>query len=152
LGSPVFSDYTYSSGSDPTQFSDAIQRAQYFNKMKPDWHTILVPALAPALTMHIRQSATCPTGPNFAGCNYVFALNLDGTCCFFILVNDNPPDFVFDSGLAEAVVTDISNNVITTKDISTFLYPNVYLFFGDTTQCCVLGYHTYFFAPGSDPE
>jgi hypothetical protein len=50
------------------------------------------------------------------------------------------------------VVTDISNNVITTKDISTFLYPNVYLFFADTTQCCVLGYHTYFFAPGSDPE
>jgi hypothetical protein len=38
------------------------------------------------------------------------------------------------------------------KDISTFLHPNVYLFFGDITQCCVLGYHTYFFAPGSDPE
>jgi hypothetical protein len=49
-------------------------------------------------------------------------------------------------------VTDILNNAITAKDISTFLYPNVYIFFGDTTQCCVLGFHTYFFAPGSDPE
>jgi hypothetical protein len=152
LGSPVFSDYAYSSGADLTQFSDAIQRAQYFNKMKPDWHTLLVPSSPPALTMHIRQSATCPTGPNFAGCSYVFSLNADGTCCRFILVNDNPPDFVFESGLAGVVVTDISNNFITTKDISTFLYPNVYLFFGDLTQCCALGFHTYFFEPGSDPE
>ena len=152
LGSPVFSDFTYSSGPEPTQFSDSIQRAQYFNKMKPDWHTLLTPSTPSGLTMHIQQSATCPNGPNFAGCNYVFALNPDGTCCFFILVNDNPPDFVFDTGFAGIVVTDITNNAITTKDISTFLYPNVYLFFGDVTQCCVLGYHTYFFAPGTDPE
>jgi hypothetical protein len=152
LASPVFSTFTYSSGADPTQFSDAIQRAEYFNKMKPDWHTLLVPSPQPALTVHIHQSATCPTGPNFAGCNYVFALNANGTCCRYILVNDNPPDFVFDTGLGNVVVADITNNAITTKDISTFLYPNVYLFFGDTTQCCVLGYHTYFFQPGTDPE
>jgi len=152
LESPVFSDFTYSSGADPTQFSDAIQRAQYFNKMKPDWHTLLGPSPQPVLTVHIRQAAACPTGPNFAGCNYVFSLNADGTCCRYILVNDNPPDFVFETGLGEVVVTDILSNAITTKDISTFLYPNVYLFFGDTTQCCVLGFHTYFFAPGSDPE
>jgi hypothetical protein len=36
--------------------------------------------------------------------------------------------------------------------MSTFLFPNVFVFFGDTTQCCVLGFHTYFFEPGSDPE
>jgi len=152
LGSPVFSNFTYSSGADPTQFSDAIQRAEYFNKMKPDWHTLLLAAPKPALTMHIRQSANCPTGPHSAGCNYTFSLNADGTCCRFILVNDNPPDFVFESGLGGIVVTDISNNVITTKDISSFLFPNVFLFFGNTNNCCVLGFHTYFFEPGSDPE
>ena len=152
LASPVFANATYSSGADPTQFSDAVQRAQYFNQMKPDWHTLLGPAPKPALTMHIRQSPTCPTGPNFAGCNYVFSLNADGTCCRYILVNDNPPNFAFETGLAGIVVTDIVNNVITTKDISTFLFPNVYLFFGNTRNCCVLGFHTYFFAPGSDPE
>jgi len=152
LASPVFSNFSYSSGADPTQFSDAIQRAEYFDKMKPDWHTLLAPAPQPPLTVHIRQATGCPTGPHFAGCNYVFALNADGTCCRYILVNDNPPDFVFDTGLADTVVTDILSNAITTKDISTFLYPNVFLFFGDTTQCCVLGYHTYFFEPGSDPE
>ena len=148
LASPVFSNFTYSSGADPTQFSDAVQRAQYFNNMKPDWHTLLGAAPKSALTMHIRQSANCPTGPHSAGCNYVFALNSNGTCCRFILVNED----AFLNGLVEVVVTDITNNVITTKDISTFLFPNVYLFGKDTTDCCVLGFHTYFFDPGSDPE
>jgi hypothetical protein len=67
-------------------------------------------------------------------------------------VNDNPPNFAFDNALFGAIVTDISNNVITTKDISTFLFPNTYVFFGDTTQCCVLGFHTYVFDPATDPE
>lgn len=153
LNSPVFSNFSYSSSPTPTQFSDSIQRAEFVNyPMKPDWHTLMVPSTLPALTIHISQSATCPTGPHSAGCNYAFALNADGTCCRFILVNDNPPDFVFETGLGNVVVADIIGNAITTKNISTFLYPNTYVFFGDTTQCCVLGFHTYFFAPGSDPE
>src|SRR5690348_14317499 len=71
LASPVFSNFTYSSGSTPTQFSDAIQRAQFYSNMKPDWHTLLWPAPQAAVTMHIRQSATCPTGPGGAGCSYL---------------------------------------------------------------------------------
>jgi hypothetical protein len=148
LGSPVFSNSLYSSGADATQFSDAIQRAQFFNQMKPDWHTLLEPAPKPAITMHIRQSANCPTGPNAAGCNYVFSLNPNGTCCRYILVNVN----AFVNRLAGVVVTDIVNNVITTQDISTFLFPNVFLFGANTNDCCILGFHTYFFQPGSDPE
>jgi hypothetical protein len=152
LNSPVFSNTMYTSGDTPTQFSDAIQRAEFFNAMKPDWHTLLNAQPAAPLTMHIRQAVGCPTGPNAAGCNYTFALNSNGTCCRLILVNDNPPNFVFEAGLAGIVVTGILNNVITTKDISSFLFPNTYVFFGDTTQCCALGFHTYFFEPGSDPE
>ena len=34
LSSPVFSNVTYSSGAEPTQFSDAVQRAQYYNNMQ----------------------------------------------------------------------------------------------------------------------
>ena len=152
MGSPVFSNFSYSSGTEPTQFSDSIQRAEYFNRMKPNWHTLLGGDPQANLTMHIKQSANCPTGAHFAGCNYVFALNSDGSCCAFILVNDNFPDFVFDTGFGNEVVDAIINNVITTKDISTFLFPNVYLYFGDTTQCCVLGYHTYFLESGVTPE
>jgi len=148
LDSPVFSNFTYSSGTEPTQFSDAIQRAQYFNAMKPDWHTLLVPEVKPTLTMHIKQSANCPTGPNFAGCNYIFALNPNGTCCRYILENAD----TFVNGLFGIVVTDIVNNRVTTKDISSFLYPNLFLFIDTTNNCCILGFHTYLFEPGSDPE
>jgi hypothetical protein len=38
---------------------------------------------------------------------------------------------------------------ITTKDISTFLFPNAYLYVnGDPTQCCILGFHSYDLEPG----
>src|SRR5215471_5527247 len=68
LGSPVFSNALYSSGDTPTQFTDAVQRAEFFNHpMKPDWHTLLNPQPAAALTVHIRQSATCSGA---TGCNY----------------------------------------------------------------------------------
>jgi hypothetical protein len=38
---------------------------------------------------------------------------------------------------------------IRTRDISTFLFPNTYLYFNnDPTQCCVLGFHGYDLEPG----
>jgi hypothetical protein len=151
LGSPVFSDASYSSGTTPTQFSDAIQRAEFFNKMKPDWHTVLNPQAAAPVTMHFSQSATCDMSQP-TGCNYYFALNGDGSCCLFILVDDDFPNFLFDTALGNAVNTAITGGVITTKDISTFLFPNVYLYFTNVNFCCVLGYHTYFFDPTTDPQ
>ena len=36
LESPVVSNSPYASGVEPTQISDAIQRAEYFDHMKPD--------------------------------------------------------------------------------------------------------------------
>lgn len=37
---------------------------------------------------------------------------------------------------------------ITTRDISTFLFNNVYLYPGDINACCILGFHSYDFEPG----
>ena len=34
---------------------------------------------------------------------------------------------------------------ITTKDISTFLFPNTFLFIGNTRNCCIVGFHTFDF-------
>jgi hypothetical protein len=48
LNSPVFQNYTYTSSSTPTQFSDAVQRAEYWNSAKPDWHTVLAPSVKSA--------------------------------------------------------------------------------------------------------
>jgi hypothetical protein len=141
LNSPVFADATYSSSSTPTQFTDAVQRAEYFNKAKADWHTRLAPSVKTTRTMVLKQGT------------YRFALNADGTCCRFILVDID----TFANALFPAVASDTTTPIgaaenagdITTKDLSTFLFPNTYLYFNnDPAQCCVLGFHTYDFEPG----
>lgn len=140
VDSPVFQNFTYSSSDVPTQFTDAVQRAEFFDSAKSDWHTLLSPGVKTARTMKV------PRG------KYAFALNADGTCCHFVLV-----DFItFVNLLFPTVSTDTTTPVgaaenagdITTKDISTFLFPNTFLFFGNTSNCCVLGFHTFDFEPG----
>src|SRR5579871_3701139 len=39
VNGPNFQNAPYGTGT--TQFSDAVQRAEFFNVMKPDWHTLL---------------------------------------------------------------------------------------------------------------
>src|SRR5262249_20723372 len=41
IDSPIFQNAEYSSSDVPTQFVDAIQRAQFYSVMQPDWHTLL---------------------------------------------------------------------------------------------------------------
>ena len=53
LNSPLFQNATYSSSSTPTQFNDAVQRAEYASSAKSDWHTILQPVVEPAVTIEI---------------------------------------------------------------------------------------------------
>jgi hypothetical protein len=141
LNSPVFRKTNYSSSDVPTQISDAVQRAEFFNRMKQDWHTLLKPEVKAKRVMRV------PAG------QYFYAPNPDGSCCAFILVDIN----TFVNLLFPAVPTDTTTPIgaaenagdITTKDLSTFLFPNTYLFFnGDPNQCCVLGFHSYDFEPG----
>ncbi|HZS27626.1 MAG TPA: hypothetical protein VFB76_10375 [Candidatus Angelobacter sp.] len=83
---------------------------------------------------------------------YQFALNPDGSCCAFVLVDRS----TFLSKLFPTTTTDTTSPVgaaenageVTTKDISTFLFPNTFLFSG--ASCCTLGFHTYDFEPGDD--
>jgi len=142
LASPVFRTATYSSSPVPTQFVDAVQRAEFGNKAQPGWHTLLTPNVKPGLTMALIKGT------------YFFALNNNGSCCAFVLVDINvfvnelfpptaPPDNSTVIGSAE-VAGDI-----TTKDISTFFFPNTYLFFnGNPNDCCVLGFHGIDLEPG----
>jgi hypothetical protein len=41
---------------------------------------------------------------------------------------------------------------ITTQDMSTFLFPNVFLYVGTPDNCCILGFHTYDFEPANDKD
>jgi hypothetical protein len=141
LKSPVFSRTSYSSSESPTQFTDAIMRAEFFHKSDDDWHTLLKPRVATPRTMVLIRGT------------YRFALNADGTCCAFVLIDDQ----TFGPALFPATATDTTTPIgaaenagdIRTKDISSFLFPNAFLYSNhDPNQCCVIGFHTYDVEPG----
>jgi hypothetical protein len=129
VNSPVFSAATWSSSSTPTELPDAIQRAEFYYSAKADWHTELMPEAASPLVVRI------PYG------DYFYQLNSHRSCCQFILVDYN----TFNNEFFNAIVEAITDGTITTGDISTFLFPNTYLYLGTLSQCCVLGYHSYVF-------
>jgi len=141
LQSPVFQNSTFTSSPIATQTSDAIQRAEFWNVMAPDWHTMLLASLKQVRTMQVPA--------NF----YYYALKNNGDCCLFVLIDIGE----FGNLLFPTVPTDTTTPIgaaenagdITTKDISTFLFPNTYLYFnGNPNDCCVLGYHQFDFEPG----
>jgi hypothetical protein len=138
--SPIFQSWTYSSSDMPTQIIDAELRAEFYNTMKPNWHTLLNPSVKMVRTMSL------PAG------SYYYQLKRDGRCCEYVLVDSK----VFANLLFPPIPADTTTPVgaaenageITTKDIATFLFPNTYLYEGDPSNCCVLGYHTYDYEPG----
>jgi hypothetical protein len=141
LNSPVFSNTFYTSSNEPTQFTDAVQRAEFFHQSDDEWHTLLSPRVGPARTLTLIRGT------------YRFALNANGSCCRFVLIDIN----TFINGLFPATATDTTTPVgaaenagdIRTRDISTFLFPNAFLYFnGDPAQCCVIGFHSYDLEPG----
>ncbi len=90
----------------------------------------------------------------FVAGTYRFALNADGTCCAFILVDENTfRNALFPAGGPTTVIAQaIAAGDITTQDISTFLFPNTFLYRnGNPNQCCILGFHNYAVGPG-DPS
>jgi hypothetical protein len=142
LDSPVFSNATYSSSNVPTQFTDAIQRAEFFNRAKPDWHTLLNPVVKTPQTMTLLKGT------------YLFSVNDDGTCCAFILVDEgtfiNSFLPIFGINPNTAVGNAEAAGDITPQDISTFLFPNTFLFSGGDLSFFTVGFHTYDFEPGSE--
>lgn len=141
VNSPVFQNADYSSSDTPTQFADAVQRAEFYNQMQSDWHTLLKPGVKAERTLSIPRGA------------YYFALRSDGACCAFVLVDIK----IFSKLLFPANAHDVSTPVgaaehageITPASISTFLFPNTYLYLdGNPNHCCVLGFHTYDSEPG----
>jgi len=143
--SPVFATTSFSSSPDPTQITDAIQRAEHFNDAKPNWHTLLNPSVKTTRSMVLKRGT------------YLFSLNPDGSCCQFVEVA--PGAFVnalFPSGVPPFTPGTPDGNTpvgaaefagdITTKDMSTFLFPATYLPVGG--GFFVIGFHSYDFEPG----
>jgi hypothetical protein len=80
---------------------------------------------------------------------YRFALNADGSCCAFVLIDTNTfanalfPPTVSGTDTTTIVGAAETSGEIRTRDISTFLSPNAYLYIGNPNNCCILGFHTY---------
>lgn len=141
LHSPIFQRSTYTSSSIPTQFTDAVQRAEYWSQEQKNWHTELSPTVKTTRVLDV------PFG------SWVVDYNSDGSIQKF-RINENafiagmfPPTFPVDNTtvLGQA---ELSGD-ITTKDISTFLFHNTVLFEGKPSNCCVVGFHTFDFEPGA---
>lgn len=142
LNSPLFQNSRFSSSERPTQYNDAVQRAEFGDRAEDNWHTLLSP--------HVKRGRVMKL---LAG-SYQFALNSDGSCCAFVLIDSDtfvnelfPPTYPVDNttviGAAELA------GDMTTKDLTTFLFPNAYLYDnGDPNDCCVLGFHSIDVEPG----
>lgn len=122
-GSPNFRPYSYQTGL--TQFADAVQRAQFFKVMNPDWHTLLgAPEMLMPVTIDVQSGMAKvyrnrSTGATYAVVDTRFFLSQLNT---IVQLERLRPD---------ALVMIVTNNV--------FLAPQ-----GDVKQCCLLGFHTAF--------
>jgi hypothetical protein len=140
VGSPVFQPWFYTSG--VGQFDDQIMRAQFWNRFNgSNWHNLLAPVVRRERRMQI------PFGFWFFftdANNVPVAAALDAnTFSGLFFPQTVPVDNTTPIGAAELA------HDITTKDISTFAFNNVYLYDTDISNCCILGFHTYDFEPGN---
>jgi hypothetical protein len=154
LDSPNFSNSLYGSSNRPTQFADAIQRAEFFNNTTNNWHTLLDPQVVNRITITVPffVNVQLSNGTIIQARSYFTGTAADGST--FVLMLSPLFNFFFDN----SVVSDINANNFTTDAINIDAFPNTYLFSLNVNNpnvpgsCCVLGFHTFFFEPGVTPQ
>jgi hypothetical protein len=150
LGSPVFENSLYGDGR--TQFPDAIQRAEFFNMMKQNWHTHLDPSIVNRVMVTVPRfvNVQLPNGTVKQVQNYLVGTAPNGDSFVELL------DLFFNSVFDNQVVNDINSGNDTTDAFNMQLYPNTFLFSidssGNFADCCVLGFHTYFLDSSTVPQ
>lgn len=144
LDSPNFEEFNYRSGHH-IQFGDAVQRAEFFNMMGEDWHTVLSPRLVDRQTTVIPPTVLV----NFGG-------GVIKPVPAYVIVNRGKPnqfiavlDLLFSQLNFNTDVTEILAGNYTTDAITMNIYPNTFLFSinnqGQIAGCCVLGFHSFVF-------
>jgi hypothetical protein len=146
LNSPNFQRFKYEHDAtagipgEPTQFSDAIQRAEFASSMDPNWHTELAPTVVDNITITVPKFVNVRVGTQVVqSINYLSGIAADGNR--FVLMLNN----------------EIDAGKFTTDAFNLPLLPNTFLFSFNRTNpqqrgsCCVLGFHTYF-TDGAVPE
>ena len=152
LESPNFEPLNYRSGHD-IEFGDAVHRAQFFNVMKNNWHTLLVPKVVNKVTITVPffVNVQLSNGTIIQARSYFTGTAADGNT--FVLMLSPLFNFFFDN----EVVNEINLGNFTTNGMNMTLFPNTFLFNLNVNNpntpggCCVLGFHT-FFLDGGFPE
>ncbi|MGC2694740.1 MAG: hypothetical protein WA738_03035, partial [Candidatus Angelobacter sp.] len=153
LESPNFEPLDYRSGRN-IQYADAIHRAQFFNRMEKDWHTVLVPHVVNKVSITVPRfvNVRLSNGNIIQARSYFIGTAADGST--FVLMLNLLFNFFFDN----EVVNQINAGNFTTKSLNMTLFPNTFLFSLNVNNpntpggCCVLGFHTYFFDPSATPQ
>jgi hypothetical protein len=153
LQSPNFNFANYRSGQQ-IQFADAVQRAEFFNRMAPTWHTMLQPTVVNRVNITVPRfvNVRLSNGTIIQARSYFIGTAGDGNT-FVLMLN-----LLFNFFFSNEVVNDINGGLFTTNALNMTLFPNTYLFSLNVNNpnapggCCVLGFHTYFFDPSSVPE
>jgi hypothetical protein len=153
LESPNFEPLDYRSGRH-IQYADAIHRAQFFNRMDRDWHTVLFPHVVNKVSITVPRfvNVRLSNGNIIQARSYFTGTAADGNT--FVLMLNLLFNFFFDN----EVVNEINAGKFTTKSLNTTMFPNTFLFSLNVNNpntpggCCVLGFHTYFFDPSATPQ
>lgn len=149
--SPNFEEADYTSGHH-IQFGDAVQRAEFFNTMGENWHTILDPNVINRVTIDIPRHVRVqlPDGSIVTVQSYFVGRAPDGTEFIELL------DLLFNALFFNQAVNDIIANNYTTDAFNMQAWPNTFLFSidnkGNFANCCVLGFHTYIFDSSQTPQ
>jgi hypothetical protein len=135
MSSPLFQKATFSSSATPTQYTDAILRAEFSTQAAADWHTMLAPQLFSTRVLQV------PYG------QYYYVLNADGTCCSDVFLRVDWMDPTLINSIMDPAINDGS---ITQRDVTSFYFPNVFGYAGSFPGgCCIGGYHSYTYEPAS---
>jgi len=154
--SPNFENAEYTSSDSPTQFADAVQRAEFFNMMKQNWHTLLGnPVTVNRITWRIPRfvNVRFPDGTVHSARSYFRFINPDGSTAGVILLSS-----LFNFLYSNALFADIDANKFATDSINIDAFPNTFLFSLNLKNpnapgsCCVIGFHTYAYDPSATPE
>lgn len=148
--SPNFRNADYSVGH--TQFGDAVQRAEFFNMMAPNWHTLLNPQIVNRATIQVPATVQVQffDGTIITVPGYIPSTAADGSTVVFML------DLLFSVLDFNQAVNDINAGAFSTKAMNYHVYPNTFLFSvideqGDLA-CCTVGFHEFIFDPTTNPQ
>ncbi|MGC2744839.1 MAG: hypothetical protein WA672_16810, partial [Candidatus Angelobacter sp.] len=123
LESPNFEPLDYRTGRN-IQFEDAVHRAQFFNIMKNNWHSVIVPQVVDKITIQVPRfvNVRLGNGTVVQARSYFTGTAADGST--FVLMLSPLFNLFFDN----SEVNEINLGNFRTNAMNMSLYPNTFLF------------------------